>query len=479
MTAGAIVQYVVANGIWLVAGVATLVVFTRAFSPGDYGRLSLMTAAVGLVVVLGTAGFPQSAVRFHGPLVKEQRERELAGTLLLGGAAIAAAVAGLGWALTLAAAGMLEDAMRELVLPAGVLVFCTCLGDQFLGIVRARHEANWYNWGLGLRRLLALAGSVVLVFGAGLRVAGFLWGQAIGEAVACALLLRACRSRMVWRLDRNLLVRSLAYGVPHVFVVGAALVLSVGDRYVVQYFLGPDAVGIYVVGYSVAATLSSLVTRPLNLFLFPAYTRTWEAEGAQRTSAFLAQTTQWFLAVYVPLALGLFLFQEQVIAVLAPQSYAAAASIMGVVFLALTFQGLSTIGSAGLYLTARTWEVGVVILAAAALNVALNAFAVPQWGLWGAAIVTLVTYAVQYLALMVRSVRILPVSFPLGSLGRYVMAGAVMVVVTVWVIRREVFPLVLGPSAGMFAYVATLLLLDPDTRALVSHMMRAATGARL
>ncbi|OGA01780.1 MAG: hypothetical protein A3I00_05430 [Betaproteobacteria bacterium RIFCSPLOWO2_02_FULL_64_12] len=458
-------QYFVANAVSVATGFLSVVIFVRVFLPAEYGQLSLVTGAIGFAVIVGTAGLPQSAVRFHWSMEARRVEREFAGSLLIGGAAISALVS-VAFALgPQAALGMEDGGIAGLLPAAAVGVFWTCVGDLLVGVPRARHETRRYNFGLSLRRVLALAGSLVLSVGVGLGLRGFLWGLALGEAVACLVLVAAMRSRVVWRFERAMFVESLAYGGPHLFVVGAGLVLSIVDRYVIQLLLGAEAVGVYVLGVSVAATLSGLITRPFNLFLFPAYTKTWETQGASETSALLSRASELFLMVYIPLTLGAFALQNQIVALIAPGDYGTGAQVVGIVFLALMFHGLSSVSAAGLYLTAKTWRVGVAALGAAILNVLLNLLLVPRWGVWGAAVVTLISYAAYYGALTALSYGILPIPFPVRSLCRYLIAGAIMVAATIWVVRLDLVPLLLGPLTGLIAYAGVLALVDRKARA--------------
>jgi O-antigen/teichoic acid export membrane protein len=357
--------------------------------------------------------------------------------------------------------------MAGLLTATAFAVFWTCVGELILGLLRAGHEVGWYNWGLTLRRVLALGGSLLLVFVAGWGLSGFLWGQGIGEMTACLLLMPTLRGRVAWRLNWPVLSQALAYGLPHVLVIGAGLVLSIGDRYVIEYCLDESAVGLYVIGYTVAATLSSLITKPFNLFLFPSYTKAWEAQGARETETFLVTATERFLMVYVPTSLVVLLFQEPLLDLFAPESYKAAGPIIGVVFLGLVFHGLSMTNAAGFYLTQRTWEVGVVTLGAAALNIALNLLVVPRWGVIGAAVVTLFAYGAQYLVMMWRSWAVLPVRFPVKSFCYYVTAGAVMTLVTELVAGAGHLPALLGPIVALSSYVAALMLVDSQTRSLI------------
>ena len=67
-------HYFVANAVSMVTGLLSLVIFVRVFSPAEYGALSLITGAIGLAVIVGTAGLPQSAVRFHWSMEARGRE---------------------------------------------------------------------------------------------------------------------------------------------------------------------------------------------------------------------------------------------------------------------------------------------------------------------------------------------------------------------------------------------------------------------
>ena len=84
--------------------------------------------------------------------------------------------------------------------------------------------------------------------------------------------------------------------------------------------------------------------------------------------------------------------------------------------------------------------------------------------------VTLISYAVYYGTLTALSSRILPIRFPVSSLCRYLIAGAVMVVVTIWVVRLDLAPLLLGPLAGVVVYAGVLVLVDRNARAWALQM---------
>lgn len=244
----------------------------------------------------------------------------------------------------------------------------------------------------------------------------------------------------------------------------SGLLLSVGDRYVIRIVLDERAVGLYAVGYGVATALGSLVTRPLNLFAFPAYTKVWDTQGSRDTSALLARMMEGYLMIYLPLIAVIWVWGGQALGVLAGARYLEAAPVVTVVFIALFFQGAANVTVAGLYLENRTWTVGLLTLGMALVNLGANAVVVPRAGLLGAALVTLGTYAAHFAAVSAFSLRRLRVPLAFRRVGLTVatcgLAGALALGLERW--AGVPFPAAL--AVGVVAYVALLAGTDAELR---------------
>ena len=54
----------------------------------------------------------------------------------------------------------------------------------------------------------------------------------------------------------------LSYGFPCIFSILGGLIMGVGDRYVIQFYSGEKAVGIYAVGYGLVSTTITVISKP-------------------------------------------------------------------------------------------------------------------------------------------------------------------------------------------------------------------------
>src|SRR5690606_26352480 len=74
------------------------------------------------------------------------------------------------------------------------------------------------------------------------------------------------------------------------------------------------------------------------------------------------------------------------------ESYYPAASIVGLIVLAYVIYGLSMISSLGMYLTGNNSYVAYITLFCAALNIGLNFWLIPLYGMTGAALNTVIAF---------------------------------------------------------------------------------------
>lgn len=250
-----------------------------------------------------------------------------------------------------------------------------------------------------------------------------------------------------------------------------------GDRYVIRIGLDERAVGLYAVGYGVAAALSALVTRPLNLFAFPAYTKIWDTRGGRDTSTLLARIMERYLMIYLPLVAIAWMWGGQAIRLLAGARYVEAAPVVTIVFVALFFQGAATVTVAGLYLENRTLTVGLLSLGMALLNLGANALVVPRAGILGAALVTLGTYLAYFAAVSAFGLRRLGVPLAVRRIGWTVLACCLAAAMAMGLERWAVVPFPAAIVSGVLAYVWVLAGTDPELRRAVVRLGRRITLA--
>ena len=89
------------------------------------------------------------------------------------------------------------------------------------------------------------------------------------------------------RFSRSFLKTAVIYGFPMIWTELSNVILDIGDRYIIDYFMGQKAVGVYSVGYSTASLGHSLLTVPLRMAVVPMCLAVWSKSGPEETRQFL------------------------------------------------------------------------------------------------------------------------------------------------------------------------------------------------
>lgn len=184
------VHYFLGNAVTMLVNLAGLVLFARVFTPAEYGRLSVLTATIGLLGSVGTMGLPQSAVRYYWDFQRRGALAAYNGTLLGGSLAAAVVIT----VVTVAGSWLGEGWAwgDDLVVPltvAALVIGLTCLAETLMNVFRAGQDSKTYSVALVLGRGAGLLASAVAVLMWGGGVVAYLWGQVAGEVLLVFFLL--------------------------------------------------------------------------------------------------------------------------------------------------------------------------------------------------------------------------------------------------------------------------------------------------
>ncbi|HUR64108.1 MAG TPA: lipopolysaccharide biosynthesis protein [Candidatus Thermoplasmatota archaeon] len=192
---------------------------------------------------------------------------------------------------------------------------------------------------------------------------------------------------------RAYLRNAWAYGFPLLGWILGAQALAFADRYLVQHFLGTEAVGIYYANYQFLPAIPFLLAMPL---LYSAHT-TIMAAADKATPAELESLVQRFGRLYVlvtlPLCLAVSLAATPVTRFLLGPEVAKGAYIVPWVIAGNFLWNLAMYGHKRFEVEGRTRLMLKFVLLCVVANVVLNLLLIPLLGLLGAAIATLASYA--------------------------------------------------------------------------------------
>ena len=201
--------------------------------------------------------------------------------------------------------------------------------------------------------------------------------------------------RFSFALDRRLLVNMLSFGVRSYMQVVIAYLLLRIDAYMVQAQLGPEQVAFYSLGVHLTETVLE-VPQAIGLVLYPRLA----ALGEEEIHRLTAQTCRRTLLLTAPAALGLALLGPHIITLLYSQAFAPAGAPLP--WLAVGILAMAIFVIITRDFTARSKQVvntvsGIVALI---INVVLNLYLIPIYGIVGAAFATAVAYTAACIILL-------------------------------------------------------------------------------
>lgn len=411
-------------------GFISLPIFARIFSVADYGVIDLAGKILLLLTALSKMGLQNSALRFfnsHKFETDVEARRSYYSTMFFGALATSSIMALLFLGSTRVLPGSWLDApLTALFGFVAVLLVLRSLGSILYSFLRIEEKTKAYNIWLVVGRLLILLAVLAALPLAGRTPRAFYWGSTAAELALAAVLTWFLLDRGVLRIrscDWNLFTAGLLFGAPLILYEVSTILLDTAGRFLVRYYLGANSLGLYSVAYGLAAQTNDLLIFPLNLAILPIYLRLWRLEGPASTTRFLSKCLDLYLmSAACVCALAAVLARDGVV-FLASQKYHDAGRLMPIIVTGLLIYTAHVFLCAGLLIHKKTGTMALVLLSSAVVNVGFNCLLLPRIGLMAAALGTLVSYTVCIAALAWASQRYLPLTVPVWSLAKYILAA--------------------------------------------------------
>ncbi|MDQ1397623.1 MAG: hypothetical protein QOG64_2882, partial [Acidimicrobiaceae bacterium] len=391
-----------------VASVAFVLLVARSLGTAAYGYFNFATSFVPLLLIFATWGLNLALIRELARQTDRLSELFSSGLVLragLGAAAIAVAIA---------ISPLFVDNGQAVAVIAvvGVALFLDELSN-LLGAVFKAFERMKFNAVVNLaNRILSIVFAIVVLARGGGLIAlcvAYLLGS-VG-AFVCAWLtlgrffppvhLRDASRTVVKQLARQGMVIGLAGGLNMaVFRIDAVML---------QAIKGPVAVGLYGVAYRFIDAILFISWSLANVAL-PRISRAGRSRVTDRTCT---ATAALLLAFYLPIGVGSLFTARWVVTLLFSKRYAVAAPAVPWLTFAAVFYALAFLARMATIALGRRSAVVWVAALSLAVNIGVNAFAIPRYGYQGAAVVTFITEvvdAVVMIAVFARTLGRVPLS---------------------------------------------------------------------
>ena len=451
-------------------------VYTRLLSPDAYGTYALVISGVVMAYSGATQWINFSITRF----VPAYQERE---HILL--SHIAASL------IVMSAAGVLigiyawffivdTDYQRALLGLAIALFLGHGIAEITLSILNATLKASAFATYSIARSFVSAIIGISLAF-AGYNAIGILVGVLAGHlCIVMPNLLSQWRGISRIHLDRKVFWVLLAYGMPAAVTGILGTVIQVGDRFIIEHFLGMDMAGLYSAPYDLSTRTLQVLMLVLSMASGPVIYRAFESNGWEAAGPIMLRYSQTLLTISLPVAVAFFCFTPVIATVMLGSKFHAAA----IELIPWIIAGTLLRGFHGYYftysfmLTKKPARQTLILGGCAVINIVLNLILVPWIGLVGAAAATLVASAFILVASIFVGRKLLALPFPIRDTIKVCGACAIMALVFLPVVNEtSLWRTMPSGIAGGIVYLVAIYVLDAgETRAFFS---KAVTKVRL
>lgn len=408
-----ILSFAPAYVVQLITSLLGIFVITRILTPREYGLYAL---ALSLMSLCQSALFSWSDVgikRFLERAAVRGQVAVLAATVYSGfgvGAAVLVILLGGSLAFSHNAPGI-----GLLLVIGSAAVIARQLSQVAKSFQLAALARNRFLLMDCSENVISLAAGLALCWYAGMGAAGIMLGMLAGASVVLAYDVPSFVQRLRGGLiDLRLQREVIGFAAPIAAVFFAEYIVASADRWLIEYFLGAGAVGIYAVAYNVADRAVSAVFVALAVASYPLVMQTFERNGRQAARAQALRYAELLAALSLP-AIGGFIVVSQRLATIftGPAFAAEAGALMPLIGLAIFLQGIRTHYVAqSLHLARRTWLILVSSVPAALANLLANVVLLPRMGLMGAVWATVIAYALGLAINVVLMAAVFPLPIP-------------------------------------------------------------------
>ncbi len=380
----------IARGLTALFSIVFSMVVVRGLGEYDYGRYSIVQAALGFFAIIYTFGMTEALLKFV-PAARGERPGAGARVITIAisfqlGAWLALVL------LALAAAGLVDSIYGE-VRVGDLLVLGAALGSLSLifesicvvytGLYRTRSVA----FATTLARFASL-GFVLLALKAGWGVAGVLCALGAGSSVGAISLLRGFLPEVnprgaAYEREKFGAGRLARYAVP---LVGRSFLGQIiwrqSEALIVGYFWGPVFAGFFNLGYNFPQRVLEFVPLALWPLVLAGLSEVQSKREENLPSAIRLYYRFLFLLV-VPVALFGVLLGDKIIVVLYGVEMAQAGVLCRLFFAVFVIAFLGTPLHMVTYVVEKTWANLAVGVAGAAVTLGLDLVLIPRYGLYG------------------------------------------------------------------------------------------------
>ena len=373
--------------------------YTAYLSTEQYGTAELITSTANLLIPLACVGITNGIFRFAAERNSDKQAVFSSSLALLG----------MGTAVFLLLTPLLTlidffTGYTWLIVSYVVSANLQAICAQY---VRAIDKTRLFAWQGILNTTLTILFNVLFLILFDMGVTGYVLSVVIGNLLTTVFLVVFARLWQVFRINKieKVLIKSLLrFSLPLIPTTVCWLITDLSDRYMVTYFCGEAANGIYSAAYKIPTIVNLISAIFMQAWQFSAVAQSSDEESCK---SFYSEVYQGFLSVIVIGASVLILFSRFLTSLLLNSAYFEAWRYMPTLLCATALEAIVSFLATVYMVRKKSLHSFVTAMIGTLLNILLNLLLIPRMGALGAAVATLASYATVLVVRMIDAPRLI------------------------------------------------------------------------
>jgi O-antigen/teichoic acid export membrane protein len=427
--------------------------YTNVLPPSDLGIVATVYAYIAFLNILYGYGMETAFMRYTASLELGDKKQNFSVPFLSVAATSVLFTVAIGlFRDTLGALAHVPASHSSVVGYAAGILLLDALALIPFAHLRMERKAKYFAALKLFNIVLTVALNLVVLVNLRWGIEGIFIANLIASGATLALLLPVIFRNLSLRWQPALHRALLRFALPAVPSYLASMMIQVIDRPILEALTDKATVGVYQANYRLGIFMM-LIVSTFDFAWRPFFLSNAAEPDARRL---FARVLTYFFGLMVGCFLLISFFINDVVtlpiyhgrSLIAPE-YWSGLSIVPIVLVAYIFLGISNTIVAGIYIEKRTAKLPIVTFIGAAVNIIANVLLIPPFGITGAAVATLLSYAVMAGVLYVIVQRVYPIEYEFGRMAKIAIAAAFVFLL---------FQLVQFPAANVLWKIGLLVL---------------------
>ncbi len=400
-------------------------IYTRVFSPNEYGIIDLITTVVQLTTLVLIMGLDNGVARYYIDAKDSEDKKLTASTGFLYSAISSLFVMMLLLLLSRSlSSALLGSSVNSILLQLALISMpFNILSNYCLNMFKWEFKSSLYAITSVGELILRVSATTYLVVLRRTGIIGIYIAQLSTTFIFFLIRFYLTRSNYTYIFSFRKFREMLYFGAPTVPLLIAHYVLTYSDRYFLKYYSGLDEVGVYAIGYRLSSVISLFVLgfqHAWGPFMFSTY----KDEDAKEVFSKIYD----YAAIVTCMAfLVLSLFSREVLQIFTTPKYFSAYIVVPFISASIVIYTLGAFFAIGIGIAKKTYHHIWSSIISALLNIVLNVILIPPFGMVGAAAATIISFLALGAILMRISQKYYHVNYRFGrQFVMYLIAGLVI-----------------------------------------------------